>query len=511
MNSKSNLRKTDLKAYLTESSKDYIFFYQSRLEYFIENIEGNEIEYLEDEILFFNNCVHDYQNVDSLYDRYTNLNDSDFSVLISIIENSGADRFYYSTKRKLEFLVSRKQNVNQVNTINLDFKDNISPSNDIDKPFKKQKTNKKKESLSQIDFFNEIRHSVLTALEIYTITEKITSNFSLKKLQLLQEDFESYLFKEKEIFDKSIRDEKIKDCFDFYERLEIDIPLKEPIFQYEKDIVFRCDNYPDGKVPDLERMIYHQEFIPCYKFLALIKDEISKISQTDREYSKFDIITFNKRYYISFNSISNHIKINLTQKELENDLEDSLFDLKKTIKFTNRNNKEVPLDEKQTINNWINSIITLCDNEFQYTNNPAFKWAIDYCQKLKNNLGVSKTNEVSSSESSSPPSFSDLFITQDWLFYILALSKLDTPLIDESLNYIGPIRGGKGIICNWILTLQKKGKIKPSIKRQILSEVLNNEISGLNLGKDGSTFSKFNKDYLNNWENKLLKLAGLLP
>lgn len=127
------------------------------------------------------------------------------------------------------------------------------------------------------------------------------------------------------------------------------------------------------------------------------------------------------------------------------------------------------------------------------------------------NQSSSKTKKDQKEIILRPTSFNDIFLVPDWHDLINVLAKLEPPLIDKDLNFIGKKRGGKGIICCWILTLINKGKINSSIKRQFLAEVLNKEIKNLNLGLDGSTFSKVNHRYDTEWEEKLLKLANLLP
>lgn len=122
-----------------------------------------------------------------------------------------------------------------------------------------------------------------------------------------------------------------------------------------------------------------------------------------------------------------------------------------------------------------------------------------------------KTKEEQKKNIFEPKSFKDIFLVPDWQDLIDVLKKLEPPLLDKDLNFIGKEKGGKGIICSWISTLKNKGKIKPSINRQDLAKVLNNEIKNLNLGSDGSTFSKVNNSYETEWENKLLKLAQIIP
>lgn len=105
-----------------------------------------------------------------------------------------------------------------------------------------------------------------------------------------------------------------------------------------------------------------------------------------------------------------------------------------------------------------------------------------------------------------PKGFKDIFTNSEWEIYINALHKVENPVIDKEYNYIGKARNDKGVICSWIKDLQNKGIIKKKHNRQELAIVLNNEISGLNLGKDGKTFDNTSTVYDKKYKEKLQNL-----
>ncbi len=274
---------------------------------------------------------------------------------------------------------------------------------------KKKKVKSSKEIQSLQEFFYSIRNSDLSNFEIHHKAESLTANFDLRKLQLLVEDFENYLFKEKEKFDKSITKEQIEKVVDLYHKYEYDLYYREPIYNYEFDMIF--DNHqPEGKFLDLERMIYSQEFVPCYKFKAMLIDEISKKTTLQRDYSNFDIKLNNREYDISFQDIVIAISQCSTLKELEVQLFSDCKSLGKAIIYSYKSPKEKPIEVETTVKKWFEIIRLISSNEFQYTNLPYFKLAIKWCDenekqilatlvldilnKTQNNINNEKTSTV---------------------------------------------------------------------------------------------------------------------
>lgn len=107
-----------------------------------------------------------------------------------------------------------------------------------------------------------------------------------------------------------------------------------------------------------------------------------------------------------------------------------------------------------------------------------------------------------------PLEFGDIFVKDNWKTYIDALHKVENPVIDKEYNFIGLPRKDKGVICSWIKDLQTKGFINKKYNRQQLVTVLNNEIKGLNLGKDGKTFDNSSTVYDTKYKENLIKLTN---
>jgi hypothetical protein len=109
------------------------------------------------------------------------------------------------------------------------------------------------------------------------------------------------------------------------------------------------------------------------------------------------------------------------------------------------------------------------------------------------------------------PAFKDIFLAMDWKKYIDALHEVDNPVISIDYKFIGNAKKHKGVIASWIKELQDKGIIHKKYSRKHLAEVLNSEIKGLDLGKDGKTIDNYSLAYENEYKSKLKRIANLLP
>jgi hypothetical protein len=116
------------------------------------------------------------------------------------------------------------------------------------------------------------------------------------------------------------------------------------------------------------------------------------------------------------------------------------------------------------------------------------------------------TNESSQEE---PETFQEIFTQGNWQKYIFALCEVESPAlkIDENGNFIfiGSQKKHKGVVCSWIKDLQMRGIIKRNISRSQLATILNNEIKGLNLGRDGKTLDNTSKTYRESYLGALLE------
>ncbi|HTA81307.1 MAG TPA: hypothetical protein VK783_00105 [Bacteroidia bacterium] len=110
-----------------------------------------------------------------------------------------------------------------------------------------------------------------------------------------------------------------------------------------------------------------------------------------------------------------------------------------------------------------------------------------------------------------PLSFKDIFLSADWRKYIDALYEIENPVISTEYEFIGNPKKHKGVIASWIKELQERGKINKKYSRKHLAEVLNSEIKGLDLGKDGKTLDNYSIAYENEYKGKLRRITNLLP
>jgi len=84
--------------------------------------------------------------------------------------------------------------------------------------------------------------------------------------------------------------------------------------------------------------------------------------------------------------------------------------------------------------------------------------------------------------------FEDLFFDKNLAEICFEVLKaIDSPIVTHNNEYALGVRN-KSAITAWIEALKEKSYIK-NVSRQQLSAILNNKITGLNLGKDGKTLS----------------------
>lgn len=102
--------------------------------------------------------------------------------------------------------------------------------------------------------------------------------------------------------------------------------------------------------------------------------------------------------------------------------------------------------------------------------------------------------------------FAEIFVNENWDKYITAFENTVPVLLTKEREFVGQAKKHKGVICCWIKHLQTKSIIKLNVNRSQLAKVLNNEIKGLNLGKDGKTFDNISNEYDNNFKLQLENL-----
>lgn len=108
-------------------------------------------------------------------------------------------------------------------------------------------------------------------------------------------------------------------------------------------------------------------------------------------------------------------------------------------------------------------------------------------------------------------SFQSIFSKPDWKPYINVLYQVHAPVINKEYEFIGRPQKHKGVVCSWIKYLQSKNIIHKKYNRQELALVLNKEIKGLGLGKDGKTLDVVSATFENEYKPKLVSLIKSLP
>ena len=98
-----------LKEYFNESAKEYIANYETRLKQFVSKLEATEIDFIERESEFWENCIYDLQNSEASHDGFSHIGIHTYEILYKLVMEIGYDKFHYSTLRKLEFLADRKK------------------------------------------------------------------------------------------------------------------------------------------------------------------------------------------------------------------------------------------------------------------------------------------------------------------------------------------------------------------------------------------------------------------
>lgn len=190
--------------------------------------------------------------------------------------------------------------------------------------------------------------------------------------------------------------------------------------------------------------------------------------------------------------------INYRNAEYEYDYEKQIIDLQKKINPFKTDNKR-----KFFIDKIIEDVIQ--DSEGSTSDEFLFEFESEVKPKLLELISAPKQYN----------SFAEIFNGTDWKKYVNALCEIEPKLLkildNGKYKFIGNPNKDKGVICSWIKELQNKGKINRNIKRQKLSLVLNTEIEGINIGKDGKTFDNMSGTYRKDYQNKLLKDTGLLP
>ncbi len=94
--------------YLKETAKEFIDRYPERLNKFLNEFEANEIDFVNQEVEYFENTLHDIENSESSHDGYSTTGFQNFNVAYNLCKEIGFEKFKYSTENKVKFLESKK-------------------------------------------------------------------------------------------------------------------------------------------------------------------------------------------------------------------------------------------------------------------------------------------------------------------------------------------------------------------------------------------------------------------
>lgn len=122
------------------------------------------------------------------------------------------------------------------------------------------------------DFFEKVKEGNLTQLEIYNQVQKFTDNFDLTKLEILFQDFEFFLFVEKEERLGEFSKEEITKALSELEKKKKPIPFIEIPKLPTIGIKHKKDK--TDKIIDVEKLLYPYDFFTCYQFSKFLTSEI---------------------------------------------------------------------------------------------------------------------------------------------------------------------------------------------------------------------------------------------
>lgn len=134
---------------------------------------------------------------------------------------------------------------------------------------------------NETEFFIKVKNGTIPRLEINNTVEFITSNFQVKKLKTLLEDFEWYLLKAKSERRDACTKEEIEDAINVLKNTHEPLPYlshREKIMDVSGTVIV---DEKATKVLDLERLCFPNEFNNCEVFLKSLRTEIKKRERTN--------------------------------------------------------------------------------------------------------------------------------------------------------------------------------------------------------------------------------------
>jgi hypothetical protein len=126
------------------------------------------------------------------------------------------------------------------------------------------------------EFFNKIKECSLTQIEILNTVESLTHNFEINRLIILIEDFDFYLFQEKDVKSAEFTENDITIAIQKLKAEKKPIPyLKIPNRIKAKTGYVEIKNESEN-ILDLEKLLFPFDFFGCYEFKKFLLKELNQ-------------------------------------------------------------------------------------------------------------------------------------------------------------------------------------------------------------------------------------------
>ena len=126
------------------------------------------------------------------------------------------------------------------------------------------------------EFFERITDGNITQIEIVNTVEKLTDNFHLGKLQVLEEDFGLHFMMAKDDYESQFTEQDIIEAIDELQKAGKPIPyIKFPPLKTKNGI----EKLPENVI-DKEKLLYPYDFFTAYQFRNFLKAEIKEREET---------------------------------------------------------------------------------------------------------------------------------------------------------------------------------------------------------------------------------------
>lgn len=96
------------KDFLKETAKEYSERYAVRLIEFLNEFEADETDFVNKELEYFENTLYDLEKSEASHDGFSITGINNFLMAYDLVQKIGWEKFYYSTKKKINFLENKK-------------------------------------------------------------------------------------------------------------------------------------------------------------------------------------------------------------------------------------------------------------------------------------------------------------------------------------------------------------------------------------------------------------------